>query len=60
MAGCQEDSFEKGGRRGLNVEMDMEWVELLTLARAYGISIEEVKAFLLETEKQNKKEIVLK
>ncbi|WP_226682153.1 DNA-binding anti-repressor SinI [Sutcliffiella horikoshii] len=44
----------------MNVEMDMEWVELLTLARAYGISIEEVKAFLLETEKQNKKEIVLK
>ncbi len=60
MAGYKEDRFEEGGRRGLNVEMDMEWVELLTLARAYGISIEEVKAFLQETSEQNKEVLVVK
>ncbi|WP_262372646.1 anti-repressor SinI family protein [Sutcliffiella horikoshii] len=44
----------------MNNEMDLEWVELLTLARAYGISIEEVKAFLQETREQNKEVLVVK
>lgn len=41
-------------------ELDMEWVELLALARAYGLTIEEVKAFLQETSEQNKKVLVVK
>ena len=44
----------------MNKEIDLEWVELITLARAYGISIEEVKAFLHETNEQNKKVLVVK
>ncbi|WP_082153551.1 DNA-binding anti-repressor SinI [Bacillus sp. LL01] len=44
----------------MSEEMDMEWVELLTLARAYGISIEEVKTFLQETSELNKEALVVK
>ncbi|MGD6776547.1 anti-repressor SinI family protein [Bacillus sp. CHD6a] len=44
----------------MNKEIDLEWVELLTLARAYGISIEEVRAFLQETSEQNKEVLVVK
>ena len=60
MAGCKENRYEKGGIKGLSIKMDMEWVELLTLARAYGISIEEVRAFLQETSEQNKEVLVVK
>lgn len=44
----------------MNKEIDLEWVDLLTLARAYGISIEEVRAFLQETSEQNKEVLVVK
>ncbi|WP_404347699.1 anti-repressor SinI family protein [Sutcliffiella horikoshii] len=44
----------------MNKEIDLEWVELLTLARAYGISIEEVRVFLQETSEQNKEVLVVK
>ncbi|WP_404468895.1 DNA-binding anti-repressor SinI [Sutcliffiella horikoshii] len=44
----------------MNKEIDLEWVELLTLARAYGISIEEVRVFFQETSEQNKEVLVVK
>ncbi|ART77966.1 hypothetical protein B4U37_18850 [Sutcliffiella horikoshii] len=44
----------------MNKEVDLEWVELLSLARAYGISIEEVKAFLQQTSEPNKEVLVVK
>ncbi|WP_240948436.1 anti-repressor SinI family protein [Bacillus sp. RO1] len=44
----------------MNNEMDLEWVELMKLAKAYGISIEEVKAFLQKTREQNKEVLVVK
>ncbi len=44
----------------MNKEMDIEWVDLLTLARTYGISIEEVRVFLQKTSEQNKEVLVVK
>ncbi|QFT90563.1 Anti-repressor SinI [Bacillus sp. THAF10] len=44
----------------MNKELDTEWVELMQIAKAYGISIDEVRAFLQESSPSNKEVLVVK